>query len=349
MDSVTQAALGAAVGGAIGGRQLGWRAFVWGAGLGTLPDMDVFIHYPDAVDQVTKHRGFSHSIFVLTALSPVLGLLIAKLHRWRFWGATLMAWLCLVTHPLLDCFTSYGTQLFWPLASPPIAWSTIFIIDPLYTLPLLIGIGVSLWLLRRRQDSSALRPTYGGLLVSQLYLALSVVLMLGAKSEATAELRRQGIEANTFLSPTPFNILSWRIVANHHDNTMIGYYSWLNPKTPVFVSYPNGHQLADAAQLDNLKRLDWFTQGFYQLQEANGQLKFVDLRLGVEPYLPFRYILAEHTTAGWQAIPAVLLPANPAGLELLPELLQLIKGQAVAHSTQYAIDIPATPAASNAP
>ncbi|WP_165569555.1 metal-dependent hydrolase [Corallincola luteus] len=326
MDSVTQAALGAAVGGAIGGRQLGWRAFAWGAGLGTLPDMDIFIHYPDAVDQVTKHRGFSHSIFVLTALSPVLGLLIAKLHRWRFWGATLMAWLCLVTHPLLDCFTSYGTQLFWPLASPPIAWSTIFIIDPLYTLPLLIGVIFSLIGFNRRK-AKPLKSNLWGLGISQAYLALSLVLMLSVKYQASAELESKGVSETPFIAPTPFNILSWRIVGKDDHHLWIGYFSWLNPKPIHFNTYPHKHNLANKEALPKLARLDWFTHGFYQLQTDQGQLKFVDMRLGIEPYLPFRYLLAEHTPAGWQPKQTVRLPPPKTGKELVPELIKLVRGQ----------------------
>ena len=41
MDSITQAALGAAVGEGVLGRRIGNRAPIWGAVLGTLPDLDV--------------------------------------------------------------------------------------------------------------------------------------------------------------------------------------------------------------------------------------------------------------------------------------------------------------------
>ena len=40
--------------------------------------------------------------------------------------------LALITH-LLDAFTVHGTQLWWPLPVRPTMWSTVFIIDPLYT------------------------------------------------------------------------------------------------------------------------------------------------------------------------------------------------------------------------
>ena len=80
MDSITQLALGAAVGEATAGRQAGRRALLWGAVCGTLPDLDVFIPLGDAVRDFTYHRSASHSLFVLAALTPLMVWLILKLH-----------------------------------------------------------------------------------------------------------------------------------------------------------------------------------------------------------------------------------------------------------------------------
>ena len=80
MDSVTQLVLGASIQGAMLGRWQGRKALVYGAALATLPDMDVLIDYGDAVADMTYHRGFSHSLFVLAALAALLTWLIRK--RW---------------------------------------------------------------------------------------------------------------------------------------------------------------------------------------------------------------------------------------------------------------------------
>ena len=140
MDSITQAALGGALGGAVLGHRFGRAAVVAGALLGTLPDMDVLIDYGDAVANFSQHRGFSHSLLVLVPLAVVLAALLSRWQR----SVSFRRWLTftgaiLITHPLLDAFTTYGTQLLWPLG-PPVAWHTIFIIDPLYTLPLLVAV-----------------------------------------------------------------------------------------------------------------------------------------------------------------------------------------------------------------
>ena len=72
MDSITQAVLGAGVQAALLGRWQGRKALLYGAMLGTLPDLDVVIDYGDAVAQMTYHRGFSHSLLVLPLYIPTL-------------------------------------------------------------------------------------------------------------------------------------------------------------------------------------------------------------------------------------------------------------------------------------
>src|SRR5690606_19695451 len=80
MDSLTQAVLGAGIQGAMLGRFHGRKAMVAGALLATLPDLDVLIDYGDPISGMINHRGFSHSLFVLTGVSVLLTWLV---RRWR--------------------------------------------------------------------------------------------------------------------------------------------------------------------------------------------------------------------------------------------------------------------------
>ena len=124
MDSLTQLTLGAAVGEAVLGRKVGRKAALWGAVCGTLPDLDVFVPFGDPVKDFTYHRSFSHSIFILTLLTPLIVWLILKLHpnsQHTRTGWVWLVWLCLITHILLDCFTVYGTQILWPFWNNPVA------------------------------------------------------------------------------------------------------------------------------------------------------------------------------------------------------------------------------------
>ena len=165
MDSLSQFALGAAVGvAAMGRRTAVWKAALWGGVAGTLPDLDVLMDHGDAVRNMTLHRAESHALFWLTVAAPVVAALPAAVHRqWAAYRGWLLAiWLALVTHPLLDAMTVYGTQLLRPFTDHPYGVGSIFIIDPLYTLPLLVGLGVAL-----------ARGSARGLRWNQLGLALS--------------------------------------------------------------------------------------------------------------------------------------------------------------------------------
>ena len=159
MDSLTQLTFGAACGGAILGKKVGRKAFMWGAILGTLPDLDVFIPLDSPVDDFVYHRGFSHSLFLLTALSPVFAWLIRKFHRdtkplFNKW--MLLTFVVLNGSVLLDLFTIYGTQIFWPFDTTPHAVPALFIIDPLFTLPILIGVLAALFLKNYRLNTVGL-------------------------------------------------------------------------------------------------------------------------------------------------------------------------------------------------
>ncbi|WP_328590331.1 metal-dependent hydrolase [Veronia nyctiphanis] len=148
MDSVTQAALGATVAGVVAGKKCRPKHLLAGALLGTLPDMDVVLQHGDPISDMIGHRGFSHSIFVLAPFSAVLAWLWKRLTAtsWSLGHVFAFCLLILTTHPMLDAFTSYGTRFFWPIFPEPISVSSIFIIDPAYTLPLLITlVGALIW------------------------------------------------------------------------------------------------------------------------------------------------------------------------------------------------------------
>jgi len=157
MDSLTQIVLGAAVGEAVLGKKVGNKAMLYGAIAGTIPDLDVLARYfTDTVTATEWHRGFSHSISFSLVFAPVLGWLVWQLNKktnatWKDWS-WLMFW-GLFTHPILDAFTTWGTQLFWPLKTR-LAFQSIFVIDPLYTLPFVVCLILAA---RQKREAKALR------------------------------------------------------------------------------------------------------------------------------------------------------------------------------------------------
>ncbi|SFB28546.1 metal-dependent hydrolase [Azotobacter beijerinckii] len=320
MDSLTQAVLGASVQGALLGRWQGRKALLYGALLGTLPDLDVLIDYGDAVANMTHHRGFSHSLFVLTGFALLLAGLLRRFRPHPGYSGSrlfLAVWLVLVTHVLLDSLTSYGTQLLWPLATPPVVWSSVFIIDPLYTLPLL---GAVLAGVLYRLHGRGLRWQYWALGLSTLYLGLTLAGKQMAESRVTAELERQGIRAEAlFSAPTPFNSLLWRVLVRDGEDYLEALVGWLDHQPPELIRLPHGTALM--AGLDDspqLARLRWFTQDWLRYDEIDGKLVVTDLRLGMTGAHPFRFALATEHDGRWQLLPRPeRLPMNRGRLEHL--------------------------------
>ena len=304
MDSVTQAALGAAVGGLVADRQIGRKAMLVGAVVGTLPDLDVLVPFTGAVESFTYHRSFSHSIAVLTVVSPLVGLLLhrffdTKLSFRRSW---FLAWLVLITHTLLDSLTVYGTQLFWPFSDYPVSGSSVFIIDPLYTLILLFGLAALLW-----QRPLARRINSICVILSCAYLCWSVVAKLYIERSVEASLAEQGIEYNKLLTtPMPFNTLGWRFVAMQDSGYLQGFASVLDPAKHV---YRFSRYESDVALLDGIEshwpvaQLRRFTHGFYKVQQVNEDIQMVDLRMGIEGTYIFTFVVGKVTAQGNVAVP----------------------------------------------
>ena len=319
MDSVTQAALGACVTAACVPREHRRKALVAGAMLGTLPDLDVLIDYGDTVRNFTFHRGFSHSLFVLPGVALVLWL---ALRSWwapvrespsRWLAAILLA---LITHPLLDAHTAYGTQLLWPLQPPPVSWATLFIIDPLYTLPLLAGcLAIAAWPSR----PGAHTVLAAGLALSTAYLGWSWVAKTAVEQHARQALASQGLaDAPVFSVPTPFNTLLWRVVVLTDEGYLEGLDSLLvDEGAMAFTAYPSDRvALDEAAGLWSVQRLRWFADGFIQAEVISGQLVISDLRMGQGPKFVFRHAVAVRGADGWDEIRPLQLRTLFTGEEI---------------------------------
>ncbi|MGD1842051.1 MAG: metal-dependent hydrolase [Thermonemataceae bacterium] len=285
MDSLTQIVLGAAVGEATLGKKVGNKAMLWGAIAGTIPDLDVMIgRFTDTVTELEVHRGFSHSILFALLFAPVFGWLIQQLYpkagtTWKDW-AKLMFW-GLFTHPLLDLFTTWGTQLFYPLPDR-LALKTIFVIDPLYTLPFLTCL---LFALRLRKNDPK-RAFYGrlGLILSSSYLLITMFVKAYANTIFTQALDAQQITYSRFdTRPTPLNILLWTSNIETEEAFLIGYYSFLDDSKDIrFKVVPKKHYLITSLMTQQeIRRLLSITEGYYTVeQKGENQFLVNDLRFG---------------------------------------------------------------------
>jgi inner membrane protein len=263
MDFVTQGILGAAVGQAGFSRKLGRRAIGWGAIMGMLPDLDVIVKVStNPFAEVLYHRGITHSIFFGPVIGPLLGYLL-----WRYYEKqdALSAWigLCiwaLVTHPLLDLFTVYGTQLLAPLSNHRFTLSAVPIIDPIYTGILLLAVIFGCIFYRRIwatiiAASVALTLTSGYLFYG---LAQNDNAYIYARNQLTAE----GIpNADVRVYTTMFQIYLRRIVVHFPNEVWIGFMTTWAPNKINWYKQPQAPLFIRQAILNHPygKLYNWFT------------------------------------------------------------------------------------------
>jgi inner membrane protein len=295
--------------------------------LGTLPDLDVLIPRGGPVADFTFHRAETHSLFLLTLAAPLFAWLLWRLHRgsghaaprpigaptppasppaivarpaadWRRW--TLMCWLVLVTHPLLDALTIYGTQLGLPFTDHPFGTGSVFVLDPAYTLPLLLGLVAALVLPRHGRLGH--RLNLAGLAIGTAYLVFGLVAQQVVQEQARRELARQGLAVDRlFATPTPLNGVLWRVVAFSGTQYCEGFRSLLDGPAPLDVRCRerNVDLLDPLAGTWATERLRWFTKGWYAATHVRlpGRehfgIVFRDLRMGQEPNYVFSFLLAD--------------------------------------------------------
>lgn len=337
MDSITQAALGASLAAAVAGKTLGRSVLLTGAVLGTLPDLDVVIDYGTAVANFTQHRGFSHSLFILAPLAVALAWV---LWRWkpqlsfRRWLA--VTGLVLITHPLLDALTTYGTQLFWPFGRP-VAVSSLFIIDPLYTLPLLVG--CLAFLVRPPAKPAVL----AGLAISTVYLGWSLAAQQVIIQRVQPVLAQAGLEQPDLLvQPMPFTTLLWRATAIDSDQRIEIVTGFLDGDAPLHLErFPREPELARAvADLPEVRRLEWFTGGFLAYSQSGSRVLATDIRLGLPGAHPFTFVVAERNQDNTRPVQSTRLPRP----EVDPQALALLWARTIGEAPVLCLASLSTPA-----
>lgn len=282
MDSLTQIILGAAVGEAVLGKKIGNKAMLYGAIAGTIPDLDIFSSYfTDTVNAISIHRGFTHSIVFAVLFAFIFGWLVSKYESYKnlkgwFW---LFFW-AFFTHSLLDAHTTWGTQLFWPF-DMRLAFKTIFVIDPLYTVPFLVFLILALF----QKRTSKKRQFYNtmGLLISSTYLVLTFFLKGLAFNQFKAALKSQNIDyLEIDTRPSPLNTILWSANVATEDAYLLANYSFFDTQPITFEKYPkNHHLLGNLIQNKKVKQMIAISEGWFTINKKEDTLYFNDLRFGL--------------------------------------------------------------------
>ena len=276
MDSLTQATLGAAVGEAVLGEKIGNKAAALGAIIGTIPDLDVLlVPFFDEFQKISLHRGYSHSILFCLSGAFLFAYFLGKL-KWteeisyrKLW---LFSFLALLTHVLLDAFTTFGTQLLLPFTDWRVSFDSISIIDPIYTVPLLLGV-----LIRRGL------PNTIGLIISTLYLVFTLANKQHIENVFYTQLEQQNKPSFRLLTvPVRFGNIVWYGVSKDNTHLHLGKYSsWKNNEIE-FHSFPINAHLLDGLDERLVNRMEWFAQGFYTVAEKDGKIRIYNMQCDMQ-------------------------------------------------------------------
>lgn len=262
-------------------------AVLCGVLAGMAPDLDAFIRSEhDPLLYLEYHRQFTHALIFIPfgALICAVFFRLSFARRLPFSRTYLYSFVGYATHGLLDSCTTYGTQLFWPFSNTRVAWHTVSIIDPFFTLPLvfIVIIGIT-----RR----SYRWGWAALSWAVCYLCL------GAWQGHRAEIYGEQLAASRMheavrleAKPSFANILVWKIIYENEgwyyvDAVRMGldtklYAGQAVKKLDIARDLP---WLESASQqAADLERFRWFSNDYLALSDKRGNF-VIDMRYSMLP------------------------------------------------------------------
>jgi len=252
----------------------------------------------------------------------------ATLGDWRW----LMFW-AIFTHPLLDCFTTYGTQLFQPFSDYRVALNTVAVADPLYTVPFLLCLVIA----SRYRRSNKIRRTLAwmGIAISSAYLVLCLYNKSRVNNVWERTLKEEGIEYSRFMtSPSILNNVLWSCLAETDDGYVHGEYSLFDKEKKVHFSYTARNPIGAEVLLKDrtIECLKWFSNGYYTLSEHEEGLQFNDMRFGSLPldggdtHYIFNFIVRPRNDGSYELLGSNGGPPPGQEQEMLKVLWERLKG-----------------------
>ena len=285
MDSITHIVFGAATGEILLGRRLGNKAMLLGALGANLPDIDMVYNLfsNDVIKNLVVHRSYTHAIFVQLIFAALLACFFRKRNKadisfrlwYGFWS------FLLVTHSLLDCCTTYGTQLFLPFTNKLIALNNLSIIDPLYTIPFLIIFVIGIFFKRSNPLRRKFIWTSIGLSCFYLMLTFAIKWDIDKKfKESLAGNNIHYVELNT--TPTILNSILWSAIAIEDSVIYTAEYSYLKPQMPIqWNGFSRNQDELKKYDSKSLRTITWFSDENYFMREIPGDtLEFYNIKWG---------------------------------------------------------------------
>ena len=282
MDPITQGTIGAVLSQTLGKKNLGIVALL-GFLSGMAPDLDIFIRSStDPLLSLEYHRQFTHSLIFIPfgglICTLFLFVVFKKISPFNFKKTWLYCTLGYGTHGLIDACTSYGTLLFWPFSDVRIAWNNISIIDPLFTLPIILF--VVLAIIKKKNIYSKL-----GIAWAIIYLLLGIFLHNEAINVGKEIAEQRGhVITRIKAKPSFGNLILWKIIYETNDQFHVDATNLLFGKIIEGESVKKLNLEKDfpwlkknSQQYKDVERFRWFSNNFLAVNPQN-ENQIIDIR-----------------------------------------------------------------------
>ncbi|MDR2287305.1 MAG: metal-dependent hydrolase, partial [Prevotellaceae bacterium] len=284
MDTLTHIMTGLAVGQLFSDKKESprFRPLLWGAVAANIPDLDtVFQLFLSTENSMLFHRGISHSLFLWILCSPLLALCINKIYKGnrytcRKWlKISVIAWFL---HILMDIFNTYGTGIFEPFSHLRVAYDAVNVIDLFVLIPLLVM--VIMFVCAVKDYAKKTMTALAVVMYPLLYICAAVFIKMEVEYKGEIQLINQHIFPDRVItSPLPLSPLAWKVVAETEEGYYTGvFYGFWKEQTKY--TYMPKNKFLESKYLFNPKyrQLKQFTQGWYLLEQIDGQVYMYDLR-----------------------------------------------------------------------
>ena len=286
MDPVSQGAVGAAFAQSAAKKEniilIGFIGFL----AGLAPDLDVLIRSEDdPILFLEYHRQFSHSLFFIPIGSFFIALFIFPFVRslMSLKMVYIASFLGYATHGLLDACTSYGTQLFWPFSDQRVTWNNISIVDPIFTIPIVILLAIAIT--KRKRIFSFIAIGW-----ITFYLSLGFIQYERTLSAAMDLANSRGHNAERMtLKPSFGNLILWKSIYQHEETYYVDAIRTVHSSTwclgESIEMFDYQYHLPsldkDSQQAKDIERFRWFSQDYLGYDDKNSLV--TDIRYSMIP------------------------------------------------------------------
>jgi len=259
VDSITHTLTGAVIARAINDEKIGNWGTISGLAMGFFPDADFVLGLFNRQFYLEYHRDFTHSLLLIPFYALFFSWLFVKISKHRhFWSFYKVCFLVLVSHVLLDLFTSYGTMIFSPFFGDRFSWDLIFIVDLIFSgiifSPLLASI---FW---RKKSQWVCRGSLIGLVIYIIFCWIQHDQAIKVTMVFAQNLKEEVIQVASL--PQPLSPFRWANYVETKDRVYQGFVNLLRNEEILTSSRRSG-PIADISFLEKLRRLN----GLYQLPE----------------------------------------------------------------------------------